>query len=147
MYFAEFLRRGCRFARHLGFREPVIYKLLPVLFETMGDVFPELINQKSTIERIIKGEEESFLQTLDRGLEIFEEKSQMTIQSGSDIISGEYTFLLYDTYGFPYDLTELLAREKGLTVDKTGFDKLMQQQKKGQELQENQVLMKQNCRG
>jgi len=113
----------------------------------MGDVFPELINQKSTIERIIKGEEESFLQTLDRGLEIFEEKSQMTIQSGSDIISGEYTFLLYDTYGFPYDLTELLAREKGLTVDKTGFDKLMQQQKKGQELQENQVLMKQNCRG
>ena len=95
----------------------------------MGDVFPELINQKSTIERIIKGEEESFLQTLDRGLEIFEEKSQMTIQSGSDIISGDYAFLLYDTYGFPYDLTELLAREKGLTVDKTEFDKLMQQQK------------------
>ncbi len=123
------LRRGCRFARQLGFHEPVIYKLLPVLFETMGDVFPELINQKSTIERIIKGEEESFLQTLDRGLEIFEEKSQMTIQSGSDIISGDYAFLLYDTYGFPYDLTELLAREKGLTVDKTEFDKLMQQQK------------------
>lgn len=123
------LRRGCRFARHLGFHEPVIYKLLPILFETMGEVFPELINQKSTIEKIIKGEEESFLQTLDRGLEIFEEKSQLTIQSGSNIISGDYAFLLYDTYGFPYDLTELLAREKGLTVDKTGFDSLMKQQK------------------
>lgn len=123
------LRRGCRFARNLGFREPIIYKLLPILEKTMSGVFPELSQQMNTIERIIKGEEESFLQTLDRGIEIFDEKSTNTSNLGESIISGEDAFLLYDTYGFPYDLTELLAREKNMTVDKFGFDSLMQEQK------------------
>ncbi|MBX3044772.1 MAG: alanine--tRNA ligase [Candidatus Kapabacteria bacterium] len=123
------LRRGCRFARNLGFRQPVIYKLLPILENIMADVFPEIKEQMPTIERIIKGEEESFLQTLDRGIEIFEEKSNDTISSGYNIVSGADAFLLYDTYGFPYDLTELLAREKNLTIDKAGFDELMKQQK------------------
>lgn len=123
------LRRGCRFARNLGFREPIIYKLLPVLEKTMAGVFPELTEQMPTIERIIKGEEESFLQTLDRGLEIFEEKSQITLNNGENVVSGEDAFLLYDTYGFPYDLTELLAREKGLSIDRNGFDVLMKAQK------------------
>ncbi len=123
------LRRGCRFARNLGFTEPVIYKLLPVLIDTMGDTFPELKSQAITIERIIRGEEESFLQTLERGIEIFEVKSSLMIDSGSNVLSGEDAFLLYDTYGFPYDLTELLAREKGLSIDKNLFDNLMQQQK------------------
>jgi alanyl-tRNA synthetase len=123
------LRRGCRFARNLGFREPVIYKLLPVLFDTMADVFPELLEQKDTIERIIKGEEESFLQTLDRGIDIFEQKSELVKSKGEAEITGEDAFLLYDTYGFPYDLTELLAREKDMTVNKLQFDNLMTQQK------------------
>lgn len=123
------LRRGCRFARNLGFREPIIYKLLPILEKTMADVFPELTEQMPTIVRIIKGEEESFLQTLERGIEIFEEKAALTIGAGSNIISGDEAFLLYDTYGFPYDLTELLAREQGLTIDKSGFDDLMKAQK------------------
>jgi alanyl-tRNA synthetase len=123
------LRRGCRFARNLGFKEPIIYKLLPVLFNNMGNVFPELIEQSQTIIKIIKGEEESFLQTLERGIEIFEEKSLNSDNQNNMIISGEDVFLLYDSYGFPYDLTELLAREKGMSVDKDGFEKLMNQQK------------------
>ncbi|MFA5512011.1 MAG: alanine--tRNA ligase, partial [Candidatus Kapaibacterium sp.] len=124
------LRRACRFARNLGFNEPVIYKLLPILEGSMSDVFPELSEQMGTIERIIKGEEESFLQTLDRGIEIFEDKAKNTLESNKTCITGADVFLLYDTYGFPYDLTELLAREKGLTVDKEEFDNLMNEQKK-----------------
>ena len=123
------LRRGCRFARNLGFNEPVIYKLLPVLIDTMGEQFPELEAQKNTIERIIKGEEESFLQTLDRGLEIFDSIIAKLNETNSKEISGADAFQLYDTFGFPLDLTELLAREKGYTVDLEGFEKNMTEQR------------------
>jgi alanyl-tRNA synthetase len=123
------LRRGCRFARNLGFNEPVIYKLLPVLIDTMGEQFPELEAQKNTIERIIKGEEESFLQTLDRGLEIFDSIIAKLNETDSKEISGADAFQLYDTFGFPLDLTELLAREKGYTVDLDGFEKNMTEQR------------------
>lgn len=124
------LRRACRFARNLGFKEPILYKLLPILTETMGSTFPELVKQNDTIVRIIKGEEESFLQTLERGLEIFDEKAKAVTESGENVISGENAFLLYDTYGFPYDLTELLARERNLAVDFEGFKQSMDIQKK-----------------
>ncbi|MFA7626430.1 MAG: alanine--tRNA ligase, partial [Candidatus Kapaibacterium sp.] len=93
------LRRACRFARNLGFNDPVIYKLLPILEGSMSDVFPELSEQMGTIERIIKGEEESFLQTLDRGIEIFEDKAKNTLESNKTCITGADVFLLYDTYG------------------------------------------------
>lgn len=123
------LRRAARFARNLGLTEPVIYKLLPTLIEVMGDVFPELISQKNTIERVLRAEEESFLQTLDRGLEKFDEIKNELIKSNSKMISGESAFLLYDTYGFPLDLTELLARENSLSVDTASFNQKMNEQR------------------
>ncbi len=123
------LRRGSRYARNLGFREPVIYKLLPKLIDTMGDQFPELIAQKKTIERVIKAEEESFLQTLETGLQKFEDIKNRLSNKQDKKIPGEETFQLYDTFGFPYDLTELLARENDLVVIKEEFDAQMQKQK------------------
>ncbi|MGE5478953.1 MAG: alanine--tRNA ligase [Chloroflexota bacterium] len=118
------LRRASRFARNLGVREPIIYKLVGVLCETMGDVFPEIVTQRDMIEKIIRGEEESFLATLDRGIERFEE-----IATREGKISGEDAFQLYDTFGFPLDLTELLAREKSLQVDTARFAELMTEQR------------------
>ncbi len=123
------LRRGLRFARNLGIREPILYKLLPTLIDSMGEVFPELVQQKNTIERVIKGEEESFLQTLDRGLEIFDSIKNKLVEEGKTEVSGEDAFQLYDTFGFPRDLTELLARENGLTVDGAGFEAAMAEQR------------------
>ncbi len=120
------LRRGCRFARNLGFREPMMFKLVPTLIEVMGEQFPEIGKQQTTIEKIIKGEEESFLQTLDRGIEKFEE---MTKDLKDNTILGADAFMLYDTFGFPLDLTELMAREAGYKVDIEGFNKNMQEQK------------------
>jgi alanyl-tRNA synthetase len=123
------LRRGSRFARNLGFREPVMYKLVSILAGNMGSQFPELIEQKETIEKVIKGEEESFLKTLDRGLELFEQiRSELTKQNKTEI-SGEDAFKLTDTFGFPIDLTQLIARENGFTVDMAGFEKHMTEQK------------------
>jgi alanyl-tRNA synthetase len=119
------LRRGCRFARNLGFREPVIYKLLPILIEIMGETFPELEKNRSTIERVIKSEEDSFLQTLERGLDIFENIVSKFEEGQKQEISGSDAFQLYDTFGFPLDLTELIARERGIAVDRIGFDKEM----------------------
>ncbi len=123
------LRRGCRFARNLGFKEPLMYKLLPVLIETMGESFPELIKQKNIIEKVIKGEEESFLQTLERGLEKFEEITNKLKDENNNTINGADAFLLYDSFGFPLDLTELLARENNFIVDIDGFNINMKEQK------------------
>ncbi|MBS4001113.1 MAG: alanine--tRNA ligase [Desulfobulbaceae bacterium] len=122
------LRRGSRFARNLGFKEPVIYKLLPVLIDIMGEQFPELKQYESTIHRVIKAEEESFLQTLERGLEKFDEILSK-LDEYVKIIPGEDAFLLYDSFGFPLDLTQLIARERGYSVDNAGFDESMKQQK------------------
>lgn len=123
------LRRAARYSRNLGFREPTLYKLVQTLVDTMGDVFPEIGQQQGIIERIIRAEEESFLQTLDRGLERFEEIERNMREKSENVISGEDAFLLYDTFGFPVDLTELLARERELGVDIGQFTVLMNQQK------------------
>lgn len=123
------LRRACRYARNLGFRSPMMYQLTDVLSETMGDVFPEVPRNLEHIKRVIKAEEESFLQTLDRGLERFEEIQSTMNKNASTVISGADTFLLYDSFGFPADLTELLARERGFSVDMEGFTILMNEQK------------------
>jgi alanyl-tRNA synthetase len=116
------LRRAVRYGRTLGFREPFFYKLVDVLADTMGDVFPEIRSRKKQVQETIQREEEAFNKTLDRGIELFNDEA-------SSQITGEFAFKLYDTYGFPLDLTELMARERGLTVDKVGFDKLMEEQK------------------
>jgi alanyl-tRNA synthetase len=121
------LRRAARFGRNLGLREPFMFHLVQTLTETMGDVFPEIVEHQKHIERAIKGEEEGFNQTLDRGLEIFEDAAANL--KGSDIFPGDIAFKLYDTFGFPLDLTELLCRERDLSVDSATFNKLMEEQK------------------
>jgi alanyl-tRNA synthetase/REP element-mobilizing transposase RayT len=171
------LRRAVRYGRTLGFHEPFFYKLVEVLAETMGDVFPELRAKRKHVQQVIRNEEEAFNKTLDTGLSIFENactnavfrlvqadrsiKHAIVLSKGgrgefgnakgtreividvnannaklfadffavTPIISGGESFKLYDTYGFPLDLTELMARERGLTVDTAGFEKLMDEQR------------------
>ena len=121
------LRRAVRYGRTLGFHEPFFYKLVDVLANNMKDVFPELIQRRSQIQQTIRTEEESFNSTLDRGIELFREEIKKL--GDSKQLSGEFTFKLYDTYGFPLDLTELMAREAGLRVDASGFESLMEKQR------------------
>ncbi|MCX6153469.1 MAG: alanine--tRNA ligase [Candidatus Kapabacteria bacterium] len=123
------LRRACRFARKLGMNDPVIYKLLPVLIDTMGYVFPELQNQFNTIERVIKAEEESFLATLERGLDKTDDIFTKLKNENKTAVDGADAFLLYDSFGFPLDLTELIARENGFSVDTEGFQENMAAQR------------------
>ncbi|MBL7999862.1 MAG: alanine--tRNA ligase, partial [Candidatus Kapabacteria bacterium] len=123
------LRRATRYARNLGFKEPILYSLVAILIETMGDVFPEIVEQQHVIERIIKAEEESFLVTLERGLERLQMIVNKEYHNALTGVTGEDAFQLYDTYGFPIDLTQLLAREYGLTVDTKRYDELMEEQK------------------
>ncbi len=122
------LRRAARFGRNLGMHEPFIYRTAAAVADSMGSVFPELLEKRSHIERVIKGEEESFNLTLDRGLEIF--TSVLERLKGDRIFPGSDAFKLYDTYGFPLDLTQLMAEERGLQVDVAGFDSLMNEQRK-----------------
>ncbi len=123
------LRRAVRYARKLGCSRPMLYELVGVIAETMGDVFPELKKQRETVRKIIKSEEESFLVTLDRGIEIFGEITGVLKASKEQVIKGEDAFRLYDTYGFPLDLTRLMAAEEGLSVDESGFEACMREQK------------------
>ncbi|NDG69827.1 MAG: alanine--tRNA ligase [Proteobacteria bacterium] len=117
------LRRAVRYGRSLGFRAPFFHKLVDVLARTMGDVFPEIRAKQKHIEDVLKIEEESFNKTLDRGIELFNEAAT----KGN--ITGAFAFKLYDEQGFPLDLTELMARERGLTVDTDGFNTLMEAQR------------------
>ncbi len=123
------LRRAARYGRKLNLKEPFLYKLTDVLGETMGNVFPEVVEKKNNVKKIIKAEEESFNSTLDRGLDLFEQISGRIISSSGKVISGADVFKLYDTYGFPVDLTNILAKEKGLQIDENGFNTLMDEQR------------------
>ena len=184
------LRRAARYGRKLNLKEPFLYRLVDVLVDSMGDIFPEIKEKKKNIQRIIKGEEESFNLTLDRGIELFneilasrivelfkakykgpnlvsgtkvpsrndylirvnkwengqlnnfveeslsqwDENSSMRFFNSFPEVDGEDVFKLYDTFGFPVDLTKIMAEEKGFTIDEEGFDKLMNEQKqKGRE--------------
>ncbi|MGC8744211.1 MAG: alanine--tRNA ligase [Verrucomicrobiia bacterium] len=122
------LRRAVRYGRFLGFHTPFFYKLVGVISDTMGDVFPEVRNRRSHIEEVIALEEEAFNRTLDRGMEMFNEEIEKLPQ-GSRVIPGEFAFRLFDTYGFPLDLTQLMARERGFSVDTERFEKLMEEQR------------------
>ena len=124
------LRRAVRYGyTFLDRKEAFMYKLLPVLIETMGDAYPELIAQKELIEKVIKEEEESFLRTLETGIRLLDKKMEETKASGKSVLNGVDAFTLYDTYGFPLDLTELILRENGMEADIEEFNKAMQQQK------------------
>ncbi|HVP07369.1 MAG TPA: alanine--tRNA ligase, partial [Candidatus Acidoferrum sp.] len=122
------LRRAARHGRLLGMHEPFIYKLVPVLVTEMGGAYPELKIKQDHVMRAIRAEEEGFLRTLETGLDLFEKVAKKVKASGSKVIDGDTVFKLYDTYGFPYDLTEILAVEHGLALDKAGFDGAMARQ-------------------
>ena len=120
------LRRAARFGRNLHQTEPFIYKLVDTLGDIMGETFPEIIEKQSHIKKVIKAEESAFSETLDRGLNHFD---KLVLSLSSKIISGEEAFRLYDTFGFPLDLTQLISREKGLSVDEKGFNDAMEKQR------------------
>ena len=132
------LRRAVRYGRTLGFHEPFFYKLVEVLSRTMGEVFPEIRSRKQQVKDVLRLEEEAFNRTLDRGIELFEKEAS---QAGCSQISGAFAFRLYDEQGFPIDLTELMARERGLSVDKAGFEALMEEQRaRARASQKKQVI-------
>jgi alanyl-tRNA synthetase len=147
------LRRAVRYGRTLGFHEPFFYKLVEVLAENMGQVFPEIRVKKKQVEEVIKREEEAFNKTLDKGIGIFNIYTETAAElsnsahnlvpnkAGPNEFAGEWAFELYDTYGFPLDLTELMARERGLTVDVAGFNTLMEAQRtRARAAQKKQVI-------
>ncbi|MFN3822018.1 MAG: alanine--tRNA ligase-related protein, partial [bacterium] len=110
------LRRAARFGREIGLETPFLYRLVDPLIEVMGQDFPEIKERYRHIVTLIKAEEEAFARTLGRGLELFSNLVYQLRSQGSHIIPGEEAFRLYDTYGFPLDLTELMARERGFVV-------------------------------
>jgi alanyl-tRNA synthetase len=146
------LRRAVKYGRTLGFHQPFFYKLVDVLAEKMGQVFPEIREKKKHVQDVIRIEEESFNKTLDRGIELFnqhinrltgdlEKLAEAKIGTGEVVVPGGFAFSLYDTYGFPLDLTELMARERGFTVDVVGFRQLMEKQRKqSQQAQTREVI-------
>jgi alanyl-tRNA synthetase len=123
------LRRASRFGRELDMHEPFIYKLVPVVVDCLGNAFGEIRQRADYVSSVIKIEEESFGRTIDRGIEIFNAAAQRAAKKANKTIDGEDAFGLYDTYGFPLDLTELMAQERQLKVDKTRFEKLMDEQR------------------
>ena len=123
------LRRAARYGRKINLYEPFLYKLVDFLVTTMGEVFPEIKEKSEYIKKVLRGEEESFNATLDRGIELFEEIIEKLNKRKEKNIPGEDVFKLYDTYGFPVDLTKIMAIEKGFSIDEVRFNELMEQQK------------------
>ena len=124
------LRRAVRYAyTFLGQKEAFIHRLLPVFIGEMGEAYPELVAQRELIGRVMKEEEDSFLRTLDKGISLLNTAMEETKAQGKTELDGTQAFRLFDTYGFPLDLTELICRENGLTVDEKQFDAEMQKQK------------------
>ena len=123
------LRRAARFGRELGMHEPFLHKLVPVVVEYLGDAFPEIKERADHVATVVQSEEVAFGRTLDRGIEIFEAAAERAIKANAKTVTGDNAFQLYDTYGFPLDLTQLMAQECGLNVDTEKFDELMAQQR------------------
>jgi alanyl-tRNA synthetase len=123
------LRRASRYGRNLGMHEPFIYKLVPTVVKHLGVAFPELASRAELVAETIHAEEKAFVRTLDRGIDLFEQVAERLAKAGDKAFPGDEAFRLYDTYGFPLDLTALLARERGLTVDEALFEKLMEDQR------------------
>jgi alanyl-tRNA synthetase len=123
------LRRAARYGRTLGVHEPFMYKLVSAVVDVMGNAYPELKSMAQHTTLVIKNEEERFNEVLDRGIDIFETITKDVQKRGGKTVAGAEAFRLYDTYGFPFDLTQLMAREKGLEVDLVGFEKEMDSQR------------------
>ena len=124
------LRRAVRYAyTFLNQKEAFMFKLMPTLIHEMGEAYPELTAQRELITKVIKEEEESFLRTLSNGINMLSDAMQEVKAEGKTVLDGTKAFRLFDTYGFPLDLTELICRENGLSVDEKQFDEEMQKQK------------------
>ncbi|UCG50265.1 MAG: alanine--tRNA ligase [Phycisphaerales bacterium] len=124
------LRRASRFGRELGMREPFIYRLVSVVADCLGDAFGEIRERADYVSAVIEAEETGFGRTLDRGIEIFSLAAKRAAKAPEKTITGDDAFQLYDTYGFPLDLTQLMAAERGLKVDTAKFDELMDAQRR-----------------
>jgi len=123
------LRRAARYGRKLNLNEPFLYKIVKTVVDNMGYAFPEIKSNQKNVEKIIKAEEESFNATLDRGIELFDGVVKKLKDSKQNTIPGEDVFKLYDTFGFPVDLTNVMAREAGFSIDEDRFNELMNEQK------------------
>ena len=124
------LRRAVRYGyTFLGQKEAFIYKLVPTLVEEMGEAFPEIAAQQKLVMKVMQEEENSFLRTLENGIRLLQDVIDQTKAEGKTEVAGDKAFNLFDTFGFPLDLTELICREQGLSVDEKGFDVCMQAQK------------------
>jgi len=123
------LRRAARHANLLGFAEPFLYRMSEPMAATMGAAYPELIERREYIEEIIRGEEERFAETLDKGLALLEQERAALAVSGEKTLAGEIAFKLYDTFGFPLDMTEDILRADGIAVDSAGFAECMDRQR------------------
>ncbi|HZH59154.1 MAG TPA: alanine--tRNA ligase [Metabacillus sp.] len=123
------LRRAVRYAKQININRPFMYELVPVVAEIMVDFYPEVKAKTEFIQKVIKNEEERFHETLNEGLAILSEVIKTQKESGNDVIPGEDVFRLYDTYGFPVELTEEYAEEEGMRIDHQGFEKEMERQR------------------
>lgn len=135
------LRRAVRYGRKLNFSQPFMGELLPVMEEVMGDVFPELRTNRDRVQRAIRAEEESFAATLDRGMTLFDEVVAQLNAQKQTLFPGDQAFKLYDTYGFPLDLTVLMASEQQLSVDQEQFESLMEQQRERARLDRKDAVL------
>jgi len=123
------MRRAARHAKMLGFAEPVLYRMVDAVRDIMSDAYPDLVEREEYIKKVIRAEEERFAETLDRGLAILNEAVADLKGHGQTVIPGDTLFQLYDTYGFPTDLTADIVRTEGFTIDETGFETCMERQR------------------
>jgi len=121
------LRRAVRHAKMLGMNDPFLYRILPSVNKIFGDIYPELLERSDFVSKVVKNEEERFLETIDRGLELLD--SEVKGLKKNDTLSGKVAFKLYDTYGFPLDLTEDITKSRGIKIDNTAFESEMQKQR------------------
>ncbi len=133
------LRRAVRYGKSIGIEKPFLYSLTSLVGEMMKDYYPEVLEKRNFIEKVIRNEEERFHETLTDGLTILEEMVKRTKTEERNELTGEEAFKLYDTYGFPFDLTEDYANEQGLRVDKDGFDAQMEEQRERARAARNEV--------
>lgn len=123
------LRRALRYGRQIGIHEPFVYTIVDPLVAAMGKQYPELSDTKENVKAVIKGEEERFLETIENGMDRLEEIIKTLTRKGESTISGNDVFVLYDTFGFPVEMTEEIARENGLRIDREGFEYKMEEQR------------------
>ncbi len=123
------MRRAARHAKMLGVSEPVLYRMVDAVSSVMGDAYPDLLQREEYIRKVVRAEEERFAETLDNGLRILNDEVAALKEQGLSVIPGETVFKLYDTYGFPVDLTADIVQSEGFTVDEAGFETCMERQR------------------